>query len=51
MVRLFDSVLNLLKKPLELFFNLFEPYWDWLVKHDKWVYLFLLTTLITGALF
>lgn len=51
MVKLFDGVINLIMKPFEKLLELYEPFWEWLVKHDKWVYSFLLILLIIGTLF
>ncbi len=47
-----EFVCNLLNKPINKLFEWLErlePYWNFLVKHDKYVYLFLALFLIVGA--
>lgn len=46
MVKYFDGVLNLLTKPFECLLKIYEPFWYWLVKHDKYVYLILLIVVL-----
>ncbi|GGN54876.1 hypothetical protein GCM10007971_13120 [Oceanobacillus indicireducens] len=48
---LFNSILEQLSKFTSRVLKWYEPFWDFLVRHDKYVYLILLIMIFAGILF